>query len=338
MRYNGIIILRIVDFRDFFTFEEFWKNRKLFPLASQDPRFKLGSDDKAIENICITIVNEWLEDEIVPSYRMSGNMVYMGTKWIGNLDKDVYQWLSSQPDAVIQKNIMGLCALYQLLRKGERLYRLKNDLDVIKSILSLASIDFSKPLIEFEEAGKTVEATFTVCEEGYVYPVHLVWIKNKSNHHKVVLLDKEKRGVVLRTLKPNECTLAVFSSNNQWIAELPVSCSFRDYSTSLIQDEDGSSRRFLQVTHRPPETKRSRTTRLSKPVLSFSADADGYIYVVEDSHHPVRCSHPRFDSERIAGILSHQLEKDEVVLYASINGPSLTVLTNERTFTIAGTE
>lgn len=337
MRYNGIIILRISDFREFFSFDEFWKNRKLFPVVSQDKRFCWNFDhEDTVDSHCIRVVNEWLEGK-PNSYCLNGAVLYTTSgKKISPVDQDVLTFLMSQTDPFLktEKNILGLCALFQLFGRN-RISILKNEIETIIHSLRCASLDYSQPLVEFEEGGKSYSSDVKVCHGRIVYPVHLVWIKNKSSIHKVELKERRDDGGAvgtIRMLKPEECILAVFASDGSWVKELPCSGIMQDRSIILQEKKDRAPEREIVIRFR----NNKEITFQSDSVLSICADRFGYIYVVNDGYRPIRSEHPDFVSDDIRRSLTDRLEKDEKVLYVEIQDKALSVFTNFRRIILSG--
>lgn len=337
MRYNGIIILRITDFRDYFSFDEFWKNRKLFPAVSRNQRFCWKLDKDTLDSCLIQIVNEWLEG-IQSSFFMKDSIFYsLFGKVLCPVDKEVYKFLASHLDPILrnEENMMGLCALYQLFNEKERKQYLKEDITTINTLLTLDSLDYSKPLVEFEEGGKAFSVGVKVCSEDFGFPIHLVWIKNKSSRHKVKLrrrMEDDTFGETIRELKPKECVLAVFNSENAWIKELPCSYVSPTCSIELKSREDGSPERYLQLRF-----KNKKVIPSFDSVVSFCSDDDGYVFVTDDLYKPIQCCHPYYDSDTIRKSLANEhLKEDEVVLYTEMQHDSLSIFTNYRNLFLSG--
>lgn len=336
MRYNGIIILRITDFRDYFSFDEFWKNRKLFPAVSLDKRFCWNFDQTdTVESHCIKVVNEWLEGKSY-TYYLSGSALYSGSgRKICYLDEEVLKYLTSQGNPLLKsdRNVLGLCALFQLF-KGDRVAILNNEMDSVIHALTLASLDYSRPLVEFEEGGKSYSSDIKVCHGEIAYPIHLVWIKNKSSRHKIELRerkDDDGQGRTIRMLKPGECILAVFSSDGSWVKELPCYGKMPDRSIYLQEKKDKAPERDIVIKFR----NNKEYPLQSESVLSICVDKLGYLYVVNDRYRPIRSQHPDFVSDDIRHSLEERLEDGEVVLYVEIQNKALSVYTTFRNIVLS---
>ena len=331
MRYNGIIILRIRDFREFFTFDEFWKNRQLFPIISKSPRFRWASADKQLDNECIDLVKEWLGGGPI-NYCMESAFLYKrnGT-YLGRLDEDVYRYLSGQEDPIIASNLTGLCALYQLLPKDDRLGALQRDIDYIRRSLLLADIDFSKSYIDFEEAGKTmtipVERTVQHEPEG----CHWVLMHNASEMHKVCFCDAQQKDLIFKIVEPSEYCLALFDGKDRWISEKPFeyTCPLgkNTYWRVMLKVTD----KRLSLVYREIKDGSIEFERtLSNDIVSYAADSLGCVFLVKDLFKPIQTyRHPDYDSDVIRRTVRKRLEPEEQLIDLTITAEGLEILTSK---------
>ena len=337
MRYSSIIILRITDFQDFFSFEEFWKSRKLFPIVSKSPRFGWDSKDKALENCCIKIVNDWLEGNSSSYCIKSSSLFKNDGTYIGKLDSEVLSFLTSQNDPVIESNIINLCSLYQLLSKEDRLKALERDIIVIKRSLSLASIDFSKALVNFEEAGKAIAIRINSSEASDDKGYHVVMISNESDRHKVSLSSAQS-GKSLCVLQPKGFALALFDNKNQWIREIPIIGKTKSYELIIERISVLSPNKRKLVCKELQPNGNAYIWDECSDVISLCANPHGYVYIISDSFKPLIFNHKFYDSDLVRSVLRGKLNHNERPQYVDFLENGLRIFTNMRIINLTKNE
>lgn len=339
MRYSNIIILRITDFQDFFSFEEFWKNRKLFPVVSKDPRFGRSSINNDMEGSCVNIVNEWLEG-LPFSYYMNNSLTLLKKidgAHIGKFDSDVYDFLRSQNDSVIESNLLSLCSLYQLLPKDYRLKAIERDINIIKQSLSLANIDFSKSLVNFEEAGKAISIRIETADISENIGYHVVMISNESARHRVVIISARDEKILCE-LKPNGFTLALLDNKNQWICEIPIKGRTRSCNLAIERTSESEPNKRKLVCRDTQSNGNSYTWVECSDIISFSANFYGFVFITRDSFKPLIFNHNFYDSDIVRSVLRGKLNRNERPQHVDFLENGIRIFTNMRIIDISKNE
>lgn len=332
MRYNNVIIIRITDFRRFFTFSEFWAYRNMYTHTTAREGFWNTVDriDNQFLLACDNVVKYWICNKPCPYSLDEGKKLTCAGSIYGTYSEElvdsVNRFLDSYPELRMKNQCdLFLLSLYTLLDKYSNVNQFEADKKDIAKILLNENSDFTKEYIEFNDNAQEMRIALKYSEDAgnTDCEAHITLIKNSSDNFAVCFMEDETENLLFR-VESRQIALALFDKSGNFIDIVPANGKINRFSTvrSLNLDEEKGRVDLI--------CKEENLEKRHQNILSWSYDSDGYFYVTKDKFHPIHCFHPEFDHDIINEHLEWELQVDEYPLYVKSKDGILYIRTNKR--------
>lgn len=269
MKLNGVIILRITDFRRFFDFVSFWGQKEKFiqlvkPLGRVDHYF--FDTDK--EKILGSVVCKWIEGRpelCVAEITNNALVITVGLEKVSyplnNKLKQVYDLLKQNNVKPLQT--VGLLALYKILGADNEDSGITISVSECLRTLNIGEVDFQESYIPL-----VADKEIPFCKKEY-FPLVAKTIVNKSG--KSIRLIHDGKSVELR---PQQCIVGVFHENECYKLLQRIGKNQQDILELSFNDSNKNTDLII--------TNVLTGQRNIENVISFYIDDLGYTYVKSD--------------------------------------------------------
>lgn len=298
MKLDGIIILRITDFRRFFDFASFWKKREEFCMliktsAGINKNFFDTKEEQRLGEIVWTSISSPGNTPAVKD----GIIQVKEKICLNEAQRIFYDQLMA---AKVKNNLcVGLVALYKMLGYDSKESHVVPNINECLCRLKVDAVNFDDSYIPL-----STDYTIPICNK--VFPLQVKTIVNKSDK-KIYL----KHGKDIHVLKSNRCIVGVFHQDACYKL-LPNEGKNENTSLSLEFDE------YTKNTNLRIETRKEK--KIEKNVVSFFIDEGGYAYVYSDGK-PKIPETERFNFYSLRHLLQHYEGKKVIAIECeNING------------------
>ena len=264
---QGVIILRVTDFRRFFDWEEFWIKKDSFIALWRNENYRKFFVNNEKEYYLVLRFYEWLlnpnkelqkikleSTELKIENCTGDTLVYP----LGRLQDEIEK--TKKQNQLTNKTIVGYTLLYLLLGANERNSSIVID---FSSTSNNGSKDSSHEIKEFEARWDDVVLDKI---DQPVFPLRRCVIINK-NQSKTISVTRGGNSILLR---PNECVVGLFC-DNKCLQLLDNVASDYDSKVSLKLSVKGTSLMPICEVHR------STGIQYIESVASIAVEADGSI-------------------------------------------------------------